>query len=46
MIAVELIVEQLPVGFALDALTVLAKNDQLLLRRLLLLMTHCVHTLN
>ena len=36
MVAVELVVEQLPVGFALDTLTMFAQNDQLLLRCLLL----------
>ena len=32
MVTVELVVEKLPVGFALDSLTMLAQNDQLLLR--------------
>jgi len=32
VVTVELVVEKLPVGFALDSLTMLAQNDQLLLR--------------
>ena len=37
VVAAELVIEEFPVGFALDALSMLAQNNQLLLRRLLLL---------
>jgi len=36
MVAVELVIEQLPVGFTFDTLTMFAKYDQLLLLSLLL----------